>query len=127
MKKIIKIAVCLLFAVINLNVIAQDSISNKSNLIVKSFIVYEKENRKFIEWEMDENFKSNFWKVQWSRDGKQFTTIALVLGENPARAGNNFQYKEKIDQAKYRKVYYRLCHVDTYGNEFFSEIISTAK
>lgn len=103
-------------------------ISNKQQSVtIKNFIIYEKDAKLFIDWATDGTVATNIWKVQSSTDKVQFTTIALVLGNDPGQQGDNYKYKEKLKEYNKGVMYYRLCHVDANGNEQFTEILTPAK
>jgi hypothetical protein len=57
----------------------------------------------------------------------QFSTIAIVLGNDPLQQGDSYAYKQKIKSKEDIILYYRLCHIDANGNEEFSEILRPAK
>ena len=53
---------------------------------------------------------SNYWEVQGSRDGIEFTSIGLVMGPDPAN-NDNFRFKEKKSRVEGFK-YFRVLHID---------------
>jgi hypothetical protein len=99
---------------------AQTGATGKQITITK-LIAYEKENRVFIEWSATGGNEINYWEVQGSPDGQRFSTLALVLGPDPAGTGEYFAFKEKI--TKRSAVYYRLVLVSTSGERVQSEIL----
>lgn len=125
LKKIFYMATLINF--IYVNAVAQQINTNQQTITVTGFAVYEKEARLYINWAVQNNVTCNYWKIQRSKDSVQFSTIAIVMGNDPKQEGNAYQYKEKIKDIKNIKVYYRLCHIDTNGNEQFSEILEPAK
>ena len=86
---------------------------------------YEKDSRIFIEWSADAGDRSNYWEVQSSADGKKFSTIALVLGADPGKTGEQYTYKGKINNTN--NVYYRVVHIDLAGVQLQSDIIQVLK
>lgn len=94
-------------------------------ITITGFKAYEKDNKQVVEWHTGTG-PANYWQVQGSNDGAAFTTIAIVLGDDP-RAPGTYCYSEKLKPGKSLQSYYRLCHVDTGGNLQLSEIIQPAK
>jgi hypothetical protein len=98
-----------------------------SKITITNFSVYEKGTKRIIDWATDGTIPTNLWKVQESGDGINFSTIAMVLGPDPGKAGDNYQYRELISEGRNAKRFYRICHIDIDGNQQFSEIIQPAK
>jgi recombinational DNA repair protein RecR len=96
-------------------------------ILITNFTIYEKENKLNINWTTNGAIATNFWKVQCSSDKIQFSTIAIVLGNDPLQQGDSYAYKQKIKSKEDIILYYRLCHTDANGNEEFSEILKPAK
>jgi hypothetical protein len=96
-------------------------------ITVTNFIVYEKDATLFVEWATDGAVPTNYWQVQVSDDGIQFSTFAVVLGPDPRQQGDRYQYMEKIKKGRDATKYYRLRHVDVNGNEQISKILTPAK
>ncbi len=127
MSGIKKIICPLIFAVfIFCNAGAQASLSNPT-INITSFTVYEKDAKLIIEWATDGAVATNYWQVQRSNNGKDFSTIAIVLGPDPDQPGDRYQYMEKIKEGRDATKYYRLRHVDVNGNEQISKVIAPAK
>lgn len=100
---------------------------NGPEVNITQFNVYEKHNEIFIEWATDAAVATNYWEVQRSTDGKEFSTIALVLGPDPGKPGDTYRYKEQVGKGRHPGNYYRLCHVATDGTRQISEINQPAK
>lgn len=105
---------------------AQQSSAN-IKITITNFKVYEKNDQLFINWSTDGTVATNYWQVQNSTDGKEFSTFALVFGPDPREPGDHYTYMEKIKGEPGTKVYYRLSHIDKDGKEINSEIIRSAK
>ncbi len=88
--------------------------------------VYAKDTEQVVEWNTAVAEQSNCWEIWGSADGKTFTTIAIVLGDDPKQPGS-YRYKQKIKQGRGFQKYYRLCHITTGGSQQWSEIIQPAK
>ena len=93
---------------------------------ITKLIAYEADNRFFIDWTTDKPGTTNYWEVQSSTDGRTFSTIALVLGSDPAKPGEQFGYKGKIT-TKTSAAYYRIVHISPSGIKLQSHIIKLAK
>ena len=93
---------------------------------ISKLIAYEQDNRIFIDWSADAGTKSNYWEIQTSADGKKFSTIALVMGPDPSKPGEEYQYRDKVN-AKNTTAYYRIVHTSTTGVKQPSNIIKLMK
>lgn len=96
-----------------------------STINISKLIVYEKDNRLFVDWATDGTSKTNYWEVQSSVDGKKFSTIALVLGPDPSKPGEQYEYKGKVDQKT--PEYYRVVHISASGEKQISSTIKFMK
>ena len=106
---------------------AQSSLPTVNTTInISKLIAYEKDDRLFIEWSTDGSNKTNYWEVQGSVDGKNFSTIAIVLGSDPSKPGEQYEYKEKIN-SKNQVAYFRVVHISSSGAKHQSNIIKPVK
>ena len=101
------------------------TVKAQTNTIAKirmeNFQVIEAQNKIDIHWSTNSK-ATNYFEVQKSVDGKNFKTIAYVLGPDPAKPGCEcFGCFDKKD-SKTQISYYRLKHLDFDGNVQFSEI-----
>lgn len=92
---------------------------------ITKLIAYEKDNRFYIDWSTDGKVATNIWEVQSSADGKHFTTIAMVLGADPTKPGDEYSYRGKTEGQK-PGTYYRVVHKGRGGMQE-SEMIKTMK
>ena len=100
--------------------------SGTSQISITKLIAYENNSRFYIDWATDGGNKTNYWEVQSSSDGRAFSTIALVLGPDPSKTGQQFGYKGKTTTQK-QAGYYRVVHISTSGEKQQSNIIKPAK
>ena len=119
MKKIIYLLVLVLLT--GFNVKAQKEIK------ITNFSIYAKDSKLIIDWATDGIVATNYWQVQRSPDGIQFTTIAYVLGPDPRQSGDQYEYMEKVKDKKLMNSYYRLIHTDLNGVVMTSEIMTITK
>jgi hypothetical protein len=111
------VAFFLLFAC-NLN--AQKTNNEKIN--ITNFQVMKEKGKVAIRWATDDASATNYFEVERSTDGKNFKTVAYVLGADPAQ--NNcecFGCFDKID-ARTKESFYRLKHVNVNGSVQFSNV-----
>jgi len=75
-----------------------------------------------IDWSVADPGKANYFEIQRSTDGKEFRTVAMVMGPDPRQVSGN-QY-ECIDRSvkKSKKYYYRLKHVAVDGEAEISPV-----
>jgi trimeric autotransporter adhesin len=125
MKKIIYMMVLALAAITGTN--AQTAVTSNKNINITNFTVYAKDAKIVIDWATDAAAATNYWEVQRSTDGTQFSAIALVLGADPRQEGDRYQYMEKLKDSKNATAYYRLRHIGADGKEQLSNIIQPAK
>ena len=86
-----------------------------------SFTVNAVQKRIMIDWVTDNKVPTNYFEIQRSMDGKNFKTIALVLGPDPKQ--NNCDCFEGFDKpvASTKRYFYRLKHVSLDGQIELSE------
>jgi hypothetical protein len=77
---------------------------------ISNFKTYQSKTKQVIEWSTDAAKPTNYWMVQSSSDGKEFTTIGLVLGADPGQQGDKYIFTQPI-KSKIAKSFYRLSHV----------------
>ncbi len=102
------------------------SASDAENILIIKLLAYEKNERIYIDWQTNGDINRNYWEVQGSANGKDFSTIALVLGPDPSKTGEEFQYKDKIS-IRNKFTSYRVVHFSKTGKKFMSETIKPIK
>ncbi len=125
MKKFIYMVVLALVITTGTN--AQTAVNSNKIINITNFTVYAKDAKIVIDWATDAAAATNYWEVQRSTDGTQFSAIALVLGADPRQEGDRYQYMEKLKDTKNATAYYRLRHIGADGKEQLSNIIQPAK
>jgi len=100
-----------------------DGISQEHNAKISytSFTVNEANKKVIIDWITSENVVANYFEIQRSSDGKNFKTIALVLGPDPKQGSNN-SYECFDTPSNKKKYFYRLKHISTDGETELSEV-----
>jgi hypothetical protein len=95
---------------------------SESKINITGFQVVKTQNKVVIKWSTDETSQTNYFEVEKSNDGKNFKTVAYVLGADPTQPSCEcFGCFDKIT-GKADQSYYRLKHVNTNGNVQFSEV-----
>ena len=108
------------FAPITLGGFAQTAVQQKIN--ITDFHVVKNENKVNINWTTDEKTSANYFEVEKSNDGKNFKTVAYVLGADPSKPDCEcYGYFEKIN-AHFKESFYRLKHVNVNGEIQLSEV-----
>lgn len=126
--KTIKNSTCLLLIALFIAGTANAQVSpNGSKITITNFNVYEKNDQLVIDWQTDGLVEANYWQIQRSEDGKNFRTIALVLGPDPRQGANRYQYKGKMRKRGESALSYRLSPVDRSEQEINTEIIPATK
>jgi len=96
--------------------------ATQQEINITSFQVAKAQNKVVIKWATDSASKTNYFEVEKSIDGKNFKTVAYVLGADPAQKDCDcFGCFDKIT-GKAQTSYYRLKHVNLDGNVQFSEV-----
>ncbi len=122
-----KITSLLLFIIlINSKSIAQQA-ENDNKINITEFSVSVKDQKIMVEWATDGLVPTNYWEIQQSGDGLNFSTIALVLGPDPIQKGDHYQFINNMKATKSTTILYRLKHISTEGVEIFSQIIHMTK
>ena len=112
--------IVVLFLSLAFNVNAQKNSSEKIN--ITHFEVVKEQNKIVLEWSTDKSSKTNYFEVEKSTDGKNFKTVAYVLGADPTKTDCEcYGCFDKVT-GKAKESYYRLKHVNSNGNIQFSEV-----
>jgi hypothetical protein len=92
-----------------------------SKITYTSFTVNSGAKGIMIDWSVADPGKANYFEIQRSTDGKDFRTVAMVLGPDPRQPSGD-QY-ECIDKpaTKNKKYFYRLKHVSVDGEAELSQ------
>jgi len=86
-----------------------------------SFTVNAVQKRIMIDWVTDNKVPTNYFEIQRSMDGKNFKTIALVLGPDPKQSDCDcFEGFDK-PATNTKRYFYRLKHVSIDGQIDLSE------
>jgi hypothetical protein len=97
------------------------ALASQQKLNFTSFTIKSNKNKIRIDWATDKKVPANYFEVERSSDGIEFTTVALVLGPDPKQTGCDcYQCFDKPD-FKSKKYFYRLKHVGAAGQVELSE------
>ena len=96
---------------------ANSSISNLTATVVNNHIV--------INWKVADTIGSNYCEVQASKDGKNFSTIGIVMGADPTQNNNSFGFKQDLSKMKAGQVYYRILSVASNDKASASNIVKS--
>lgn len=120
--KIIKLKlVIFVFSTISLTAWSQPQAVEPGKINFTNFSINRVDKKIRIDWSTDKNIVTNYFELQKSTDGKNFKTIAMIMGPDP-KAGdcdcyNCFDKPAANDNAI---LYYRVRHIDVDGNEQYS-------
>ena len=96
--------------------------ATQQEIDITNFQVIKDHNKISIKWATDSVSQTNYFEVEKSNDGKNFKTVAYVLGADPTQKdGDSFGCFDSIT-GKFKTFYYRLKHVNLNGNVQFSEV-----
>ena len=86
-----------------------------------SFTINSASNGIMVDWSTDSSVQVNYFEIQRSTDGKDFKTVAMILGPDPKEAsGDRYDWLDKSGK-KNKKYFYRLKHVSVDGESELSE------
>lgn len=86
------------------------------------FNVVKDGNRVEINWSTDKKEATNYFEVERSGDGRDFKTVAIVMGPDPSKKDCDcYGCFDKIS-SRSEVTYYRVKHVDSNGVVDFSSI-----
>lgn len=109
-----------LFTAFSLGTSAQ--VEQNKKVKITDFQVVQNKNKVSINWSTDRAVPTNYFEVERSNDGKNFKTVAYVLGPDPAKTGCDcYGCFDKVISGK-KQSYYRLKHVDVNGDFEFSNV-----
>ncbi len=93
------------------------SVEHKINIV--DFKVVKTQGKVSVNWSTDNAVPTNYFEVEKSTNGKDFKTVALVLGADPSIAECDcYGYLDKMNK---KETYYRLKHIGPDGEVEFSE------
>jgi len=122
MKKIMvfKMVVVIIFAALSFEGFAQNAQQQKINII--NFQVVKNQNKVDINWSTAKDASTNYFEVERSTDGKNFKTVAMVMGPDPSKTDCDcYGCFDKVTSHS-KESYYRLKHVDSNGIVQFSDV-----
>ena len=74
-----------------------------------------------LKWKVNNNNRVNFYEVQRSYDGTQYTTLVRIDPPNTIQASATYQYKDTLNELS-KNAYYRIRETMTNGIRFYSNI-----
>ena len=84
------------------------AISNVTATVVNNNIV--------LNWNVTNELSASICEVQASKDGKNFTSIGIVMGADPKQHNNGFAFKQNLSKIKSGMVYFRIVTVGANAN-----------
>jgi hypothetical protein len=112
------LAALLVCTIVSLNGICQ---VKEAKITYASFTVNQVNKKIAIDWVTNSKATANYFEIQRSLDGKNFTTIALVMGPDPQKPdGDCYECFDK-PLTKKQNCFYRLRHIDVDGEVEVSE------
>ena len=93
----------------------------KAKISYTVFTVNAANKKVIIDWVTDNKVTANYFEIQRSTDGKNFTTVAMVLGPDPKQTnGHSYECFDRPSNKK--KYFYRLKHISTDGDVEMSDV-----
>lgn len=121
-----KLSLITAFILFGTMLVKGQSTDQPTKISITKLTAHEKDNRIYVEWAANAGAESNYWEIQGSADGKNFSAVALVLGTDPGKTGEQYTFKGKITRPN--DLYYRVVHISLTGNDHQkSDIIQVVK
>jgi hypothetical protein len=117
----------LAFAFMSVNVNAQGTDNINVPTSIEGLLATISGNRLHINWKSNKIENANYWEVQASTDGKNFSTIGLVLGADSKNTGGMYSFKQQTNKIKPGMKYFRVLHMETAEKAMASNTIGLSK
>ena len=85
---------------------------------------YTASNNVLVSWSSSREINSNYFEIERSLDGSNFTSVAQVAASQSADETHNYSYNDYLGSVNSSVVYYRLKMVDVNGKFAYSKIVS---
>lgn len=115
-----RMAIVILITALSFGCYAQNVQQSKINII--DFHVVKNQNRVNINWSTEKGDVTNYFEVEKSNDGKNFKTVALVMGPDPAKTNCDCYGCFDMVSSHSKDSYYRLKHMDVNGMVQYSDV-----
>lgn len=89
---------------------------------LKNFRSTVKNNEVVLNWETASELNNNYFNIERSIDGQNFTDIGVVIGKGTTNTTNSYEFIDKRSLSG--ETYYRLKQVDFNGQFEYSNIVS---
>jgi hypothetical protein len=75
-----------------------------------------------IQWKVENEWQTNYYDVEFSLDGNDFTKVGTVFAQNTSSVTYNFNH----DISKFNKTiyYYRIKQVDKNGRVYYTQVVT---
>lgn len=87
-----------------------------------NFSVARKDNGAAINWATATEINNEWFEIERSMDGKEYTTIALLAGNGTTDEKSNYSFTDKLKNVNAGVIYYRLKQIDIDGNFTYSSV-----
>lgn len=84
------------------------------------FSAVKKQDAIFLNWSTAQESDNSHFEVEKSTDGRNWNTIAMVMGNGTTNTTSNYQYTDKKNTAAV--VYYRIRQVDLNGKAYYTDV-----
>ncbi len=100
--------------------------NNPANTVISNLKATVQNDRLMVNWNITDAITSNYCEVQVSKDGKNFSTIGIVLGADPKQNNNGFAFKQNLAKMKSGNVYYRVLTINGNNQASTSNVVKTS-
>ncbi len=113
------------FACTSMSVFAQEN-KMETPISVDGLVAKHTNTSLQISWQ-SKTSDSNYWEVQGSTNGKDFSTIGLVMGADPKGSKGSFCFKQQSEKIKPGLKYFRVICIENEEVGYASSPISLTK
>ncbi|MCP9753413.1 hypothetical protein EGI32_20875 [Ferruginibacter sp. HRS2-29] len=92
---------------------------------IESVVAKVDKGHLIVNWSSNQQANA-YWQIQGSVDGKNYSTIGFVMGNDPA-AQNNFKFKQPMAKLKPGLKYFRVLLMEDAENGIASNSIQLTK
>ena len=117
------VLICLLLELCVNPCFARPGKPDSMTTVVQSFTILRSGASVKILWQTSSEKNNNYFELQRSADGQNFSAIALVFAREDAPDGSDYSYIDNsLSMAAPEFIYYRIRQVDMDGKFRFTEV-----
>lgn len=100
---------------------------NHAALIIEGLRASVSGKNLVINWKANDVKENEYWEVQASADGKNYSTVGMVWGADPKMENGNYSFKNRTTSIKPGMKFYRVLNIQSESTAFASNSVSVSK